>query len=146
MSNEESEYVCAISGRSPRETELVLDAPEEDDLDALPIGWIRVTVERRGINPLWLAMVATKTRVQAQLAQQIDPSLPPEEQAASVSDATMLVNAQFCALEARTPKYVTESVELFVRNPDEDKGVAAEWGKIAEALSFPATVTGGDEA
>ena len=136
-----SDYVCAISGKEARETDLVLDAAEDDDLDALPVGWVAVTVRRRGINPAWVALQNTKARVLAQvLAQMATDGATDEERAIAQADAGVLVAAQFYGIDSDTPKYRTEAVDLVIRNPDEDKGVADEWAKIAEVLGFSPAV------
>ena len=138
----ESEHVCAISGRSPAASDLVQDADENDDLDTLPIGWVRVTIERRGVNAAWLALQGTKARTLANLLGQIPEEASTEDTAIMRGDMGLLIDAQFIAIESVTPRYATETVTLFIRNPDEDKGVAEEWGKIADALGFPASVAG----
>ena len=138
----EAEHVCAISGRSPAASDLVQDADENDDLDTLPIGWVRVTVERRGVNPAWLALQGTKARTLANLLGQIPEEASTEDTAIMRGDMGVLIDAQFVGIESVTPRYTTETVTLFVCDPDEDKGVAAEWAKIAAALGFPAAVAG----
>lgn len=146
MSTFDSDYVCAISGRSPKDTDLILDADDSDDLDTLPIGWVRVTVERRGVNTAWLALQGVKARALANMVGQVPDEISEEEKAMFRGDMVVMVDAQFFAIEAATPRYSTESVVLVVRNPDEDAGVAAEWGKVAAALGFPPAVVEDGEA
>jgi hypothetical protein len=142
----DDDYVCAISGKEAREDELVLDAPEDDELEALPVGWIKVTVERRGVNPAWLAVQGAKARLLAQMQATIPADAPDEVRMAMTLDAELIVAAQFHAYEKDTPKYVTEAQERYVLSPDADKGVAEEWAKIAQALDFPPAVGEGVEA
>ena len=146
MSTFDSDYVCAISGRSPKDTDLILDADDSDDLDTLPIGWVRVTVERRGVNTAWLALQGVKARALANMVGQVPDEISEEDKAMFRGDMVVMVDAQFFAIEAATPRYSTESVVLVVRNPDEDAGVAAEWGKVAAALGFPPAVVEDGEA
>lgn len=138
--NNDPDYICAISGRSPKEADLVLDAAADDDLDMLPVGWVRVTVERRGVNPAWVRILGAKARTLLNLMGQVPDDASDDAKTIMQDDMTTLVDAQFFAIESATPHYQTETVVLIVRNPDEDKGVAEAWGKVAEVLGFPASV------
>lgn len=130
---DDTEYVCTLTGRSAREKDLILDAPDDDDLEALPIGWLKVTVERRGVNARWVEVTQRKMRVRAQLAAQL-AEVPEEARAEAVADAEMAVDAQFFAIEQGTPKYVTVAETVYVRDPDSDKQAGEAWTQIAAVL------------
>lgn len=137
----ENEYECAISGKVATDSDLVLDDKhDEDDLAELPVGWVRVTVQRRGVNPAWLEIQKRKARQLAGMQAQI-PELPDAERAEAVEDTRMAVEASFFAIEQGTPKYVTVEDAAYISNPDASKQVAAEWKKIADVLSLD--VSGG---
>lgn len=130
---DESEYVCTLTGRTAREKDLILDAPEDDDLDALPIGWLKVTVERRGVNARWVEVANRKARLYAQVRSQL-AEIPEEARAEAVADADMAIDAQFFAIEQGTPKYVTVAESVYVRDPDADKQAGEAWSQIAAVL------------
>jgi hypothetical protein len=136
-----SEYECALSGKAAADTDLVPDDKnDESDLGEMPVGWIRVTVQRRGVNPAWLEIQKRKARQLAGMQAQI-PDLADAERAEAVEDTRMAVEAAFFAIEQGTPKYVTVEDVAYVSNPDANKQIVAEWKKIADALSLD--VSGG---
>jgi len=130
---EETEYVCTLTGRTAREKDLILDAPEDDDLDALPIGWLKVTVERRGVSARWVEVQNRKIRLRAQVVGQLS-EVPEEARAEAIADAEMAIDAQFFAIEQGTPKYVTVSESVYVRDPDSDKQAGEAWVQVAAVL------------
>lgn len=99
MSREEGQYVCAISGITGD------PSPEEDDgLDDLPVGWTRIVIQRRQLNPTWVQIQEAKARiVEAYLEQ-----MPPELHEAQKVLFDIQVAAQFASLESQTPKYIMD--------------------------------------
>jgi hypothetical protein len=70
-----SEYVCALSGVEADEDDLVEST--DDDLSDLPVGWTKITVQRRLISPRWLEVQDAKKRWAAEMTQRgfKDPKL-----------------------------------------------------------------------
>ena len=89
----DDEFTCALSGLTPTDAEL----PDESDQDGIPMGWTRVTLERRDPNPEWLQVQAVKAAVIQQTLEQI-----PEE-----------VRAQAAGVvEIQIPKFTTDEVTV----------------------------------
>ena len=88
-----SDYVCALSGVEADDTELVEGS---DDLGDLPVGWTKITVQRRLLNPRWYEVQQAKgALVEVTLSQ-----LPEEMREQMRPLITVQVDAQFAALEA----------------------------------------------
>ena len=133
---DETEYVCALSGKSAPEAALVNDASDEDALGALPLDWIEITVRRRASNPAWDALQARKGRLVeaswAGLASQLPADLPDEEKNEMRADIETSIGVQFAYVESRIERYLTDEITVHVHAGD--AAVAKDWGKIAEAL------------
>jgi hypothetical protein len=142
---EETEYVCALTGKAAREDEIVHDVREDDDLDQLPIGWLKITVERRVLNPEWLRFAEAKEQLIASQLQAIPPDVPADERAAGERLTRAAIDAQFYAVLAGIPRYVTDTEDVYVKDPDADKQVAEAWGEIAGVLGFDIGVAGDEE-
>lgn len=133
---EDTEYVCALSGKAASDDLLVTDAGDEDALGALPMGWLEITVRRRASNPAWDALQARKARLVeaswAGLAAQLPADLPDEEKAEMRADIETSIGVQFAYVESRVDRYLLDEITVHVNAAD--AAVAKEWGKIAEAL------------
>lgn len=104
--SQNDEYECAISGISTEGT----IAHDKDGLGTLPPGWTKLTVERRDINTKWMAIRDLKEAMVANIVKQF-----PEEQRGMQAYAVELqVDAQFAALEAATPPYVTVKETVYL--------------------------------
>lgn len=133
---EETEIVCALSGKAAREETLVLDAADDDTLGALPLDWVEITVRRRAVNPAWSALQARKARLVeaswAGLAAQLPPELPDDEKVEMRADIEASVAVQFAFAESRVEPYLTDEITVHVHA--DDPTVAKEWKKIADTL------------
>ncbi len=131
----ESSFECCLSGKIASFAEPVTDdARDEEDLDEMPVGWIRVVVQRRGVSPLWVEIQKRKARQFAGVQAQIPPDLSDADRAEAMRDAEVGVDAAFFAIEMGTPKYIVVEDEAYVANPDADKQVQAAWAQVASAL------------
>lgn len=134
---DDEEYACALSGRAPRSHELAVDAPEDDDLGEMPVGWMRITIERRGVNPDWVSIQEAKQRLIGGQLDSMDLSELTDEQKAWVRhDIALMVSSSVYPLEKDTPKYVTAEEEVYVYPPEADRQVAAVWEGIARLLGL----------
>lgn len=125
-----SDYVCALSGAEANEDDLVEGA--DDDLSDLPVGWTKITVQRRLLNPRWLEVQQAKEAlVEVTLMQ-----LPEEARDQMRPLITVQVDAQFAALEATIEEYTTDTDEVYVAPPESDKALAAEYFDIRERLGL----------
>lgn len=92
-----ADYTCAISGLTAPASEAA-----EGELDDLPTGWARVTVEIRNANPRWEAIQEAKAQlIAAQLGQ-----IPEAQREGAKAFTAIMVDAQFAALEAATPRFL----------------------------------------
>jgi len=142
------DYICTISGAPAQTAELVNDAPDDDPLDDCPLGWIRVTVARRLINPAWLELQKRKARLVAATHAQmpLESFASPEEHHEAMQDVAFSFQANFAFLEAATPKYVAHEEEVLVSDPHNTPAVAEAWTQIAETLDVTVGVPATSDA
>jgi hypothetical protein len=133
-----SDYVCALSGVEADEAELVDGG---DDLGDLPVGWTKITVRRRLLNPRWYEVQQAKgALVEVTLSQ-----LPEEMREQMRPLITVQVDAQFAALEASIDEYVIDDDEVYVAPPESDKALAAEYFDIRDRLGLSNEDFGGED-
>lgn len=135
-------FVCSMSGVVADEDDAVHDAPKGDALGTLPVGWSRVTVERRLENTRWDDIQQAKNS----LVQMTLANIPEEHREAAESMVALQVDAQFAALESATDRYVTITEVLYVAPPEDDVELAKEWFAIRQTLglSIPDAEDGDD--
>lgn len=92
-----SSYECALTSL---ESQAGVD-DDSDGLDDLPVGWTKITIQRRGYNPKWLFIQQVKEQMIAGLLQQF----PPEVQEGQELAIRIQVEAQMHSLESDTPMY-----------------------------------------
>jgi len=126
-----TEYVCSLSGVEAEEEELVEDG--DDVLGDMPVGWTRVTFQRRLTNPRWEEIQEAKgALVQIALSQ-----VPEEAREQAGPAVAMQIDAQFAALEANTDRYVVFDETIYVAPPEMDRALAAEFYSVRERLGLP---------
>lgn len=124
-----SEYVCTISGVEADEEDLVEGS---DDLGDMPVGWTKITLQRRLYNPRWVEVQQAKEAlVEVTLSQ-----LPDEARDQMRPLISLQVDAQFAALEANLDEFVLDEEEIFVAPPESDKALAAEYFEIRDRLGL----------
>jgi hypothetical protein len=121
-------YECAISGV---EEDASLDkvAP----LGGLPLGWFKVTFARQVMNPKWIAIQQLKEAMVSNVLGQIQKAEDRELQQVAVS---LQVEAQFAALEAATPKYLTEEDTVYTAPPEAEDAIRQVFNEIREPLGL----------
>lgn len=124
-----SEYVCALSGVEADEADLVT---ADDDGGDLPLGWSRITIQRRVANPRWNEVQQGKAAVVELTLMQI-----PEEAREQMRPLIAIqVDAQFAALEDATEEYLLDEEVVFVAPPESDKALATEYFEIRDRFSL----------
>ena len=135
-----SEYVCSLSGAEADEDDLVDGV--DDSLADLPVGWTKITIQRRMINARWVEVQQAKEAlVEVTLAQ-----IPEEARDQMRPLITVQVDAQFAALETTIDEHTVEEEEVFVAPPESDKALATEYFEIRERLGLSNEGFGGDDA
>lgn len=125
-----SEYVCALSGVEADEADLVT---ADDDGGDLPLGWSRITIQRRVANPRWNEVQQGKAAVVELTLMQI-----PEEAREQMRPLIAIqVDAQFAALEDATEEYLLDEEVVFVAPPESDKALAKEYLEIRDRFGLP---------
>lgn len=117
---EDFEIFCAISG---------IPAPE---VEGLPDGWIKVTIERRYMNPKWMAIQLVKQS----LIEQTLGQLPEDQKEIQQLPVQIQVEAQYIQLEQQTEQYFIDKEDVYISNPQENAGVAKVWDSICEQLGI----------
>lgn len=116
-----TEYECALSGEVAEKGDVL---PDEDD--DMPVGWTRLTLERRVVNPRWVYVQNVKaTLVEAGLMQ-----VPEEARDQMYPLIAMQIEAQFAALEAQTEQYEIVSEVVYVAPVEGDDMLASEYNDI----------------
>ena len=147
MEPEESEYQCALSGKDNASVgaELVEDARDDDSLEDLPLGWLKVTVQRRVQNPTWEQLQYRKARLLEGMKLSIPSDAPDDDRREMTADLEISLTAQFAVLDAQIPRYVTEEEDCFILDPSKDKQVQKAWDTIAGELGLDLGATESDD-
>ena len=121
-----SDYVCALSGVEPDDEDLV------EASDDLPVGWTRITFQRRLPNPRYEEIQQAKAAlVEVTLGQ-----IPEEAREQMRPLVAVQVDAQFAALEANTEEWVMEEEVIFVAPPETDAALASEYLELRDRFSL----------
>jgi len=126
-----TEYVCSLSGVEAEDDDILDDAT--DDLGAMPVGWTRVTFQRRLMNPRWEEIQQGKEILIATAVGQV----PEENREGARVLVTLQIDAQFVALETATERYVTYDEVIYVAPPEMDRALATEFFAVRERLGLP---------
>ena len=119
-------YVCALSGVSATDQEI------DESEGEIPESWVKITVERRFLNPQWIAIQNVKYGL---LQQYLEP-LTEEEREQNIIALSIQVDAQYHSLEQSVGKYVTEEEEVFVAPPESDTALFAEYNRLRDMLGL----------
>ena len=126
------DYECAFSAkRAEGGTDY-----EGDNLGDLPVGWIAVTMRRRLYNPDWTAIQQTKMAMVQAALQQLPANLPAEVVSQQRQMFEVQVKAQFLALEAQTPPFITFEENIYVSPPETDRELLAAFNGAREAFGL----------
>lgn len=99
------EFECALTGVSQEGGPL---NTEDDDLEDLPAGWTRVTIQRRQYNPEWVLLQQVKEAA----LQGILLQMPEELRAEQTPLLRIQVKSQFFAMEQAIPMFTTDIDEV----------------------------------
>ena len=121
-------YECAISGVE-EEASVEASAP----LGGLPLGWFKITFVRQVMNPKWIAIQQLKEAMTTNVLNQIPKAEDREIQQVAV---TLQVEAQFAALEAATPKYLTQEEVVYTAPPEAEEAIRDVFNEIREPLGL----------
>jgi hypothetical protein len=121
-------YECAISGVE-EEASVEASAP----LGGLPLGWFKITFIRQVMNPKWIAIQQLKEAMTTNVLNQIPKAEDREIQQVAV---TLQVEAQFAALEAATPKYLTQEEVVYTAPPEAEEAIRDVFNEIREPLGL----------
>jgi hypothetical protein len=123
---DENEFECALSGVS---TAGDGGASPDDELEDLPVGWTKVTFERRRYNPEWVAIQQVKSIVKSGIMS----TIPEEIRAESEWTVDMQVRSQFFVMEQATPRYMSEVEEVYISDSSE---VVEPYNEIRDQLGL----------
>jgi hypothetical protein len=123
-----TQFVCALTGEEADDRDVL----ENDEFEGMPIGWTRVTVERRVVNPRYLQIMQGKRMlVQAALSQ-----MPEEARPSMAPLVAMQIDAQFAALVDLTPEYEVQREVVYVSDPADNTVLAREWNDMRDSLGL----------
>jgi len=134
-------FVCSLSGVEAAD-EVILPDELADDLGLLPVGWTRLTIDRRLPNTDWHQVQSTKALLVAAATEQI-----PEDQQSpeTVTAIQIQIEAQYAALEARMSPFLNMKEVIFIAPPEMDQSLADEFYGLREALGLPVPETEEEE-
>ena len=118
-------FFCSLSGTSANglDEDTAAFVGPDDDLDDLPVGWARVTIEIRQENPDWgLLQAARQGLVQESVAQMGDT--PTNRRLAEI-----LVDGQLGGALDSTPRFVATRDEMHIAPAYLEHAVAALGGE-----------------
>ena len=119
-------YECALSGISEEAEEKFAG----DGLDDLPVGWTKITMTRRQVNPKWMAIQQVKEASVEALLQQF----PEEIREVQRFVVEIQVEAQLKALENDTPMFLADVQDVVYVSDSED--IEEELNEIREKLGL----------
>lgn len=123
---DEDEILCAVTGIAPTETEL------DNAEDGIPEGWIRLTAERKFVNPKWEAIQMVKQG----LMQQTLATIPEKDRENQLINVAIQVEAQFALLEDKTDQYFTITEEIVIAPPETNEYVKKAIGDTLSLIGF----------
>jgi len=117
-----TEFECALTG----------EVTEAETGTEIPLGWTKVTIERRIPSYRWEEIQRGKaTMVQASLSQ-----LPEEAREVMLPLIALEMDARFAALEASVDEWETITETLFISPPERDALVMSEYNQIRDKLGL----------
>jgi hypothetical protein len=135
-------FVCSLSGVEAGDEDILPD-DLADDLGLLPVGWTRITIERRLPSQDWREVQRVKVAMAEAAAQQL-----PEKQRVpeAVRAIQIQVAAQFAALEATMTPFSNPKEVIFLAPPELDPALAREFFDIRGRLGLAVPDPEEDEA
>ena len=133
-------FICSLSGVEAPDMEILPD-DMADDLGLLPVGWTRITIDRRLPSQEWQEIQQVKMIMSEAAVQQL-----PEEQRVpeAVRAIQIQIAAQFASLEANLSPFSNMKEVIFLAPPELDPALAKEFFEIRDRLGLP-TPTAEDE-
>lgn len=119
-------YECAMSGITEEADEKFAG----DGLDDLPVGWTKITMTRRQLNPKWMAIQQVKEASVEALLQQF----PEEVREVQRFVVEIQVEAQLKALENDTPMFLADVQDVVFISDSED--IEDDLNEIREKLGL----------
>ena len=117
-----TEFECALSG----------EVTEAETGTEIPLGWTRVTIERRVPSYRWEEIQRGKaTMIQASLTQ-----LPEEAREVMLPLVALEMEARFAALEATVEEWDTITEVVYISPPERDGLVMNEYNQIRDKLGL----------
>jgi len=127
------DYICALSGLAPKEDDYVDGG---DELDDLPMGWSRVTIQTRRANPKYELLLAVKSVMRDQLEAQIKEDIPDEQRNLAKASIELQVDAQFAAIAPEIPPFLIEERITYISDVKKDKELETAWTGILKELDL----------
>ena len=126
------EYECALSGVTEEGGMSFAD----DGLGDCPPGWVQVTMKRRLINPKYMAIQQTKENLVALSMQQIPDNVPDAVKRVQRTMMEIQVEAQFHAVEAETPPFLTYEEKVFIAPPETNSDLLEAFNEVREGIGL----------
>lgn len=123
----DDDYVCTLSGVTPLEHEEI-----EDDEDDLPLGWFKVTIVKRELNPEWIYHQEFKSAKIDGLLQQIEEQHRKEARPMIAHD----ISAQYAGYEQGLDQYIDLEDTVFMAPSTRSGAINDEIVKVLTNLDM----------
>ena len=131
--DEESEYICALSGLQPSPEQ---KAFADDELEDLPLGWSKCSIQTRITNPKYDLLINVKQTILGEMLSQLPEDMAQDQKNLAHQALALQVDAQFAALQAQTPPFIVIERICFLSDPSKDEQVKEEWDSFLERLDI----------
>ena len=125
------EYTCALSGRTP-DTDQKAPLESSDELEDLPIGWSKVSIQTRVLNPDFVKIQAVKDSI----INEFLSNVPDENKDEAKELFQIQVAAQFAALESQISPYLIDERICYISDATDSEVVKEEWDSLLERLDL----------
>ena len=125
------EYICSLSGTTPNENQ---KAPFDtvDELEDLPIGWSKITIQTRILNPDFIGI----QQIKESIINEFLSNVPEDKKEEAKGVFQYQVAAQFAALEGQTSPYLIDERICYISDPTNDEDTKVEWDSLLDRLDL----------
>ena len=130
---QQDEYICGLSGITPIASEYV---EGNDELEDLPIGWTKITIQTRVANPRYQLLQTTKEAMRQQAESAIQEESTDEEKAIAKASIALQVDAHYAAIAAEIPPFLIEESVTYVSDVESNEELKSEWEKWLKTVDL----------
>lgn len=127
------EYICALSGIAANEEQYIDGG---DELEDLPVGWTKVTIQTRQLNPKYQLLLTTKEAMRKQAESGISDEVTGDEREIALASIALQVDAHFANIAAEISPFLIEESVTYVSHIEDNTELKEEWEKILRSIDL----------